>query len=137
MGTIFCGDEGGEMIDVLADDKAVEGEGVLGKVSAMLLKVDETFDDETATRLLNLDGTIGDSSAIECCCIGKAVPIGIDEFAIDINGRYGATEVIGLETVFGGEGMLFMPPDMFMMPFASFSKFRKSSVSFVVSSESP
>jgi hypothetical protein len=33
-----------------------------------------------------------------------AVPIGIDEFAIETSGRYGVTDEIGLLTVFGGDG---------------------------------
>lgn len=66
MGTTFCGDVGGDEIVVLAEDKAVAGDGVRGKVSAMLLlKTEELFTDETATRLLNLDGIIGASSTID------------------------------------------------------------------------
>lgn len=100
MGTTFCGDVGGESFeDVLLTD----GDGVRGKVSAMLLKDDDVFAEETATKLLYLDGTIGGSST--SCWNGVAVPTGINDFANDVSGRYGATDEIGLVTVVGGDGM--------------------------------
>lgn len=143
MGTTFCGDDGGETVLSADDDnKAKAGDGARGKVSAILLlnDNDDTFADVvTSTRLLNRDGIIGGSSTISCCWIGIAVPIGIEEFAIENNGRYGVTVVIGLVTVFGGAGIWFEPPadDMLRIPLANFSKLRKSSVSLVVRSESP
>jgi hypothetical protein len=79
----FCGVVGGELLDVLITD----GDGVLGKVSAMLLNVEDEFAD-TATTLLYLDGIIGGSSI--SCLNGVAVPIGMNDFAIDetvFNGR--------------------------------------------------
>lgn len=106
MGTTFCGDVGGETVD---DDDVLmtEGDGVRGKVSAMLLNDDDVFADETATKLLlNLDGTVGGSST--SCWNGVAVPMGIKafaDFAMDVSGRYGATDVTGLVTVVGGKGM--------------------------------
>lgn len=137
MGTTFCGDVGGETLD---DALITDGDGVRGKVSAMLLNDDELFADETATTLLYLDGTTGGSSI--SCWNGVAVPMGINDFAdfaIELSGRYGATDEIGLVTVVGGDGMWLVGPadDMPMIPLANFSKFKKSSVSLVVRSESP
>lgn len=98
MGTTFCGDVGGEIFD----DVLTDGDGVLGRVSLMLLYEDEVKF-ETATKLLNLEGTIGGSST--SCWNGVAVPIGINDLAKDVSGRYGATDEIGLVTVVGGDGM--------------------------------
>lgn len=135
MGTAFAGDVGGSVFIVVLFR---EGDGVRGKVSAMLFKVDDVFAVVTATKLLYLDGIIGGSSSISCLN-GVAVPIGIKDFAIDVNGRYGATDEIGLVTVVGGDGMWLVGPDEDIptIPFANFSKFKKSSLSFVVRRERP
>lgn len=132
--TTFCGDVGGDEVVVVLFR---EGDGVRGNVSAMVFNVDELWTFVTATKLLYLDGIIGGSSI--SCLNGVAVPIGISDLAIEVNGRYGATGEIGLVTVAGGDGMWLVGPDedMPMIPFANFSKFMNSSLSFVERSESP
>lgn len=108
MGRIFCGEGAGDALPSVlfaVGNTMVDGEADRGKDSLKLLKVEVRFDDDTATTLLNRDGIVGASSKIFCCWMGIAVPMGIDEFAVEINGRYGVTDVIGLETVFGGDGM--------------------------------
>lgn len=139
MGTTFCGDDGGELSAVVfTEDKAKAGEGVRGKVSEMLLVVADIFEEEISAKLLNREGTTGGSSSLDCCK-GVTVPTGMNVFAIDTNGRYGVTVVIGLVTVFGGDGMWLVLPadDIVIIPLASFSKFRKSSVSFVLRRDKP
>jgi hypothetical protein len=105
----FCGDDG-------SGDLPTAGDGVRGKVSA----IEVLSFAVTATKLLYLVDI--KSSLATLCCIGMAVPTGIDE----LSGRYGATIDVGHD---GGDGSgLYV--DELMIPFASFSKLRKFSVSF-------
>lgn len=85
IGTILCGDVG-EIVAFVLIAAVVNrgcGDGVLGKVSAILVKVvprlDGEYDEVKETKLLKRDGTSGGSDSI-ICCIGVAVPIGMEVF---------------------------------------------------------